>query len=340
MSTKLRWKAATAATVAGLLALTACGGGSGAAQGGSKTVNIVGYSVLEQANTNVIKGFQATTAGKDVDFKTSYGASGDQARAVLAGQDADEVHLSLEPDVSKLVDAGIVDKSWKDNATQGICTSSVVVLVVRKGNPKHIEGWDDLTKPGVGIVTPNPASSGSAKWNLLAAYGHVLANGGTDKDAQAYIKDFFKNTVALPDSGRDATTAFEGGNGDVLLSYENEAILARQGGADFDYVVPDQTLLIQNPCATTKGAPKAATDFLDYQKSAAGQKAYAETGYRPVTDIGAVTVKGANDPANPFPQPKTLQTIDKDFGGWDSANTKFFDENDGILTKLQAAAGK
>ena len=334
------WKAALAASAAGLLTLTACGGGSGAAEGGSTTVNVVGYSVLEQANEGVMKGFQDTAAGKDVEFKTSYGASGDQSRAVLAGQDADEVHLSLEPDVTKLVDAGLVDAGWKSNATKGICTSSIVVLVVRKGNPKHITGWDDLTKPGVGIVTPNPASSGSAKWNLLAAYGHVLATGGSTQDAAGYIKGFFKNTVALPDSGRDATTAFEGGNGDVLLSYENEAILARQSGADFDYVVPDQSLLIQNPCAVTKGAPKAAEDFLDYQKSAAGQKAYAETGYRPVTDIGDVTVKGANDPSNPFPEPKTLQTIDGDFGGWGSANTKFFDENDGILTKLQAAAGK
>ncbi|MGZ4494008.1 MAG: sulfate ABC transporter substrate-binding protein [Nocardioides sp.] len=336
----IKWKTAVTASVAGLLALTACGGGSGASESKGTTLNVVGYSVLEQANEGVFRGFQSTAAGKDVEFKTSYGASGDQSRAVEAGQKADEVHFSLEPDVTRLVDAGIVDKSWKDNATKGIRTSSVVVLVVRKGNPKNIHGWDDLTKPGVGIVTPNPASSGSAKWNLLAAYGHVLANGGTDAQAQSYIKDFFKNTVALPDSGRDATTAFEGGNGDVLLSYENEAILARQSGADFDYVVPDQTLLIQNPCATTKGAPNAAQDLLDYQKSAAGQKAYAETGYRPVTDIGAVTVKGANDPSNPFPAPKTLQTIDKDFGGWDTANTKFFDENNGILTKLQAAAGK
>ena len=336
----IKWKAALSASAVGLLALTACGGGSGASESEGTTLNVVGYSVLEQANQGVIEGFQATDAGKDVEFKTSYGASGDQSRAVDAGQDADEVHFSLEPDVTRLVDSGLVDAGWKDNDTKGICTSSVVVLVVRKGNPEGIKGWDDLTKPGVGIVTPNPASSGSAKWNLLAAYGHVIANGGTDADAQSYIKDFFKNTVALPDSGRDATTAFEGGNGDVLLSYENEAILARQSGADFDYVVPDQTLLIENPCTVTKDAPQAAQDFLDYQKSTEGQKAYAETGYRPVTDIGDVSVQGANDEANPFPEPATLQTIDGDFDGWDAANTKFFDENDGILTKLQAAAGK
>lgn len=216
-----------AVAAAGVLALTGCSSASG---DGSKTLNLVGYSVLEQANAGVIKAFQDTDAGKDVEFKESYGASGDQSRAVAAGQDADEVHLSLEPDVTRLVDEGIVAKDWKDNDTQGICTQSIVVMVVQSGNPKNITSWSDLTKPGVGIVTPNPASSGSAKWNLLAAYGSVLADGGSDADAQKYMKDFFANVVALPDSGRDATTAFTGGTGDVLLSYENEAILAARAG--------------------------------------------------------------------------------------------------------------
>ncbi len=339
MSIKHKTAAAVVA-VAGLGLLSACGGSSEGASGSADEINVVGYSVLEQANTNVIKGFNETDEGKDVAFKTSYGASGDQSRAVEAGQDADEVHFSLEPDVTRLVDAGLVADDWKDNETKGICTQSVVALVVRTGNPKNITGWDDLVKPGIGIVTPNPASSGSAKWNLLAAYGQVKAQGGNDADASAYIKKFFDNVVALPDSGRDATTAFEGGNGDVLLSYENEAILARQSGADFDYVVPDQTILIENPCAVTEDAPDAAQAFLDYQKSEEGQKAYAETGYRPLMDVGDIEVEGANDPANAFPEPETLQTIDKDFGGWDEANTKFFDENDGILTKIQSEAGQ
>ena len=337
-------KAGLAGVVAGLLSLTACGGGSDASTGGGsgdKTeLSLVGYSVLQEANKGVIEGFQGTDAGKNVTFKESYGASGDQSRAVEAGQDADVVHFSLEPDITRLVDAGIVDQGWKDNDSKGICTTSVVALVVRSGNPKGIKSWDDLVKPGIGIITPNPASSGSAKWNLLAAYGQVLAGGGTDADAAAYMKKFFANTVALPDSGRDATTAFQSGNGDVLLSYENEAILARQSGADFDYVVPDTTLKIENPCTVTKDAPKAAQDFVDYVKSDEGQKAYAATGYRPLNPIDGLTVKGAADESNPFPEPSTLQTVDNDFGGWDSANTKYFDENDGILTKIQAAAGK
>ena len=341
-------KAGLAGVVVGLLSLSACGGGSDASTGsGSRSgsgdsteLSVVGYSVLEQANKGVIEAFQGTDAGKNVTFKESYGASGDQSRAVEAGQDADVVHFSLEPDVTRLVDAGLVDKTWKDNDTKGICTTSLVSLVVRSGNPKGIQSWDDLVKPGVGIITPNPASSGSAKWNLLAAYGQVLAGGGKDADAAAYMKKFFANTVALPDSGRDATTAFQSGNGDVLLSYENEAILARQSGADFDYIVPDTTLKIENPCAVTKDAPQAAQDFVDFQKSADGQKVYAETGYRPLAPIDGLTVKGANDESNPFPEPGTLQTIDNDFGGWDSANTKYFDENNGIVTKLLAASGK
>jgi sulfate transport system substrate-binding protein len=329
-----------AGSLVGTLALAGCGGDdSASASGDSNTINLVGYSVLEQANAGVISAFQDTDAGKDVEFKESYGASGDQARAVIAGQEADEVHLSLEPDVQKLVDEGIVADDWKDNDTDGICTTSVVVMVVRTGNPKGIDSWDDLIKPGVGIVTPNPASSGSAKWNLLAAYGSALGAGGTEADAEAYLKKFFGNVAALPDSGRDATTAFTSGTGDVLLSYENEAILARQSGTDFDYVIPDSTLLIQNPCAITEGASDAAQSFMDFQKSAEGQKLYAETGYRPLVDVGDVEVQGANDPANAYPDPQTLLTIDDDFGGWAEANTKYFDENDGIITKIQAEAG-
>jgi sulfate/thiosulfate-binding protein len=336
-------KVAAALSAAGVLALTGCSGDSSADSG--STVNVVGYSVLEQANSEVISAFNDTDAGKDVDIKGSYGASGDQSRAVVAGQDADEVHFSLEPDVTRLVDEGIIADDWKDNATKGICTQSVVVMVVQSGNPKGIDSWDDLAKPGVGIVTPNPASSGSAKWNLLAAYGSVIADGGTDAEAQDYMKSFFDNVVALPDSGRDATTAFTSGTGDVLLSYENEAILARQSGQEFDYVIPDSTMLIENPCALTVDASDDAAAFLDFQKSTEGQKLYAETGYRPLGDVGDVQVDGANDPSNPFPDPQTLLTIDKDFGGWGEANDKYFGDGEdgnplGILTKIQAEAGQ
>src|SRR6188472_3058202 len=262
----ITWKTAAVrplvGVVAGLVALTGCataGGGSSK----SDEVSVVGFSILKTANEQLLKDFQKTDAGKGVTFKTSYGASGDQSRAVIAGLDADEVHLSLEPDVTKLVDEKLVADDWKDGPNKGIVTQSVVAIVVRKGNPKNIKGWDDLVKPGIKIVTPNPGSSGSAKWNILAAYGHVLADGGSEADAEAYLTKLFGNVEALPGSGRDATTAFQSGQGDVLLSYENEAILAKQSGADFDYVVPPETLLIQNPGAVTTDATPKAQKFLD-----------------------------------------------------------------------------
>ena len=339
-----RWFGAAALATA-LLTTAACSdpassGGSSSGGSGGGSVNVVGFSVMKTANKQVIADFQKTSAGKGVTFSQSYGASGDQSRAVIAGLKADEVHLSLEPDVSKLVDAKLVPSSWKSGTNKGILTQSVVSIVVRKGNPKGIKTWDDLIKSGVKIVTPNPGSSGSAKWNILAAYGHVLAQGGDEAAAQAYLTKFLSHVAAFPGSGKDATTAFEGGTGDVLLSYENEAIEARQAGADFDYIVPPQTLLIQNPAALTDKASKAAKSFLAFQQSAKGQKDYAEQGFRPLDSSVKVDVKGANDPSDPFPTPEKLLTIDKDFGGWSSANTKYFDEKSGIVTKLIAASGK
>jgi sulfate/thiosulfate transport system substrate-binding protein len=334
-----KWKAAAAASVVASMALAGCGGSSSDASSGS-SVSLVGFSILEQPNKQVIADFNKTADGKDVTFRQSYGASGDQARAVIGGQKADLVHLSLEPDVAKLVDAKLVSPGWKSTPTKGILTQSVVVIGVRPGNPKGIKGWDDLVKPGVKIVTPNPASSGSAKWNILAAYGHVLANGGSAAEANAYLKKFFANVASLPGSGRDATTAFLGGTGDVLLSYENEAILARQSGSKLDYIVPDQTLLIQNPGAVTTKASAKAKKFLTFLTGKTAQTDYAEEGFRPIGIPAPTDVKGANDPSNPYPAPAKLLTIDKDFGGWSAANTKFFDEDKGIVTLIQKETGK
>ncbi|MDO9457770.1 sulfate ABC transporter substrate-binding protein [Nocardioides sp.] len=342
------FKVATVVATTGVLALTACGGDSGSGDGGNVTV--VGYSVLESANENLFKAFEDTDEGKDISFDgPSYGASGEQSRGVADGQKADLVHFSLEPDMTRLVDEGIVADDWKDNESKGICTQSVVVMVVKSGNPKNIEGWDDLVRDDVSVVTPNPASSGSAKWNLLAGYGDVIAGGGSEDDAKAYMEELFQNIAALPDSGRDATTAFTSGTGDVLLSYENEAILARQNGTAFDYVIPDTTLLIENPCAVTEDAEDAdaANAFLDFQKSKEGQTLYAETGFRPLETAGVddVEVTGANDEADPFPAPGTLLTIDDDFNGWGEANGLYFGDGEGdnplgIITEIQAQFGE
>jgi len=332
---------AAAALAASVFATSACSDPASGTGGGDKQqVSIVGFSILKTANKQLVADFQKSDAGKDVEFSESYGPSGDQARAVIAGLKADEVHLSLEPDMTKLTDEKLVADDWKSGPNKGIVTQSVVSIVVRKGNPKNIKVWADLIKPGVRIVTPNPGSSGSAKWNILAAYGQVIAGGGSDADAQDYLKKFLGNVAAFPGSAKDATTTFEGGTGDVLLSYENEAIQARAAGADFDYLIPDQTLLIQNPGAVTTDAGDAAKAFLDFQLSKEGQTDYAKQGFRPFDDSVKVDVPGANDPADAFPTPETLLTIDKDLGGWGEANTKYFDEKDGIVTKLIAASGK
>ena len=334
--------AAVAVTLSAAL-LSACGGGDDNAAGGSSTLSLVGFAVPKAGNNAAQAAFAKTPEGKGTTWKESYGASGDQSRAVADGLKADYVHFSLTPDVTRLVDAGLVDKGWNAGPNKGIVTDSVVVLVVRKGNPKNITGWDDLAKPGIGIVTPNPGSSGSARWNILGAWQHAIAAGGSDAEATDFLTKVFANVKALPGSGRDATTAFQGGTGDVLISYENEAILARQNGEDIEYVVPSDTLKIENPAAVTTNADPKAQAFLDYVLTKEGQEQYVSKGFRPLESVEGVDVgdvKGANDESDPFPAPSKLFTIDGDLGGWDAVNTKFFDENDGIITKIIAASGK
>jgi sulfate transport system substrate-binding protein len=299
--------------------------------------------VPKAGNNAAQAAFAKTDEGKGTSWKESYGASGDQSRAVVGGLKADYVHFSLTPDVTRLVDEGLVAKDWAAGPNKGIVTDSAVVLVVREGNPKNITGWDDLAKKGVGIVTPNPGSSGSARWNILAAWQHVIAGGGSEADATAYLEKVFANIKALPGSGRDATTSFQGGTGDVLISYENEAILARQNGEKIDYVLPKDTLKIENPAAVLKDADPKAKAFLDFVLSKEGQEQYVLKGFRPLESVEGVevgTVKGANDPSDPFPAPEKLFTIDGDLGGWEAVNRKFFDEKNGIITQLIAESGK
>jgi sulfate/thiosulfate transport system substrate-binding protein len=313
--------------------LAACGGAASA-----KQLSIVAYSVPKPAYDALTAAFEKTSAGKGVTFKASYGASGDQSRAVLAGQPADYVAFSIEPDLTKLVPK-FVDASWNAGATKGLVSESVVVIAVRPGNPKHVTGWDDLIKPGIKIVTPDPGSSGSAKWNILAGYTHVLEEGGTEQQAQSYLKAFFANVAAKPESGSKATQTFLNGTGDVLISYENEAIQARAKGQALDYVVPRESILIENPAAVTKKAPKSAKDFLAFVQSKAGQTLFAGKGYRSVLPgIDPGSVKGANDPASPFPEVAKLATVEG-LGGWKAVNQKYFDPTTGIVSKIEGSSG-
>jgi sulfate/thiosulfate-binding protein len=331
-----RTGAALLAAAAVLLSLTGCSSSSDASAGGK--LSLVAYSVPKPAYEALTAAFAETSKGKGVSWASSYGASGTQSQAVGNGQKADYVAFSLEPDMTKLVPK-FVEEGWNSGPTKGMVSNSVVVIAVRKGNPLHITGWDDLTKPGVKIVTPDPGSSGSAKWNILAAYSHVLAGGGTEAQAQDYLKAFFANVVSKPTSGANATSTFLNGTGDVLLSYENEAIAARQKGQPLDYLVPAESILIENPAAVTKTAPQQAKDFLAYVQSADGQKVFASKGYRPVIkDVPVGTVAGANDPANPFPAVSKLQTI-ADLGGWSAVNKKYFDKTAGIVTRIMAGKG-
>ena len=333
-------RTATAAILALLLAVAAgCGGtsedsasgSSGDGSGGKLT--LVAYSTPEEAYKKLIPAFNKTAEGKGVSFSQSYASSGEQSRAVEGGLPADVVEFSLEPDMTRLVDAGLVAEDWNKNEHKGMVTESVVVFMVRKGNPKNIQDWDDLVTGDVEVLEPNPFTSGGAKWNIMAAYGAQLENGKSPAEAEQYLAELFKNVPVLDKSARESLQTFASGKGDVLLGYENEAILAQQKGEELDYVVPDQTLLIENPiAATTEGEdPELAQSFVDFLYTPEAQKLFVETGYRPVVE----GTPGADE----FPTPSGLFEITK-FGGWDKVNTDFFDPENGIVAKIFQDQGK
>src|SRR5881398_910320 len=252
---------------------------AGSAAGASKgtTVDLVAYSTPKDAYGKIISSFQGTSAGQGVNFTQSYGASGDQARAVAAGQPADLVALSLAPDIDFLVKKNIVPKNWRSaNQYHGVVSNSVVVLVVRDGNPKHITGWGDLVKPGVQVITPNPFTSGGARWNVMAAYGALRRSGKTDKQAIAYLSKLFHHVPVQPASAREALQVFAQGKGDVLLTYENDAIFANKKGVHTDYHIPKATILIETPAALTKTGLKkpAAKSFYRSISSATAQRVF------------------------------------------------------------------
>jgi sulfate transport system substrate-binding protein len=331
-------------------ALAGCGGssdasstasaGSGSSSSASSGASgaqlaLVAYSTPKPAYDKLIAQYAATSGGKGTTFTESFGASGAQSRAVATGQPADVVAFSTTPDVTRLVKAGIVSSSWNANANKGIVADSVVVLVVRKGNPKHIAGWDDLIKPGVDVVTPNPSTSGSARWNILAAYGAELKEGKTPAQALAYVKTLLTKNVSVQDaSGSAAMQTFTGGKGDVLLSYESEAIAAQKKGKNIDYIVPKQTILIETPIAVpSKSSHQAAAHaFVNWLWSPSAQTTWAKQGYRPVdkTVLSQFSSK--------FPTPPQLFTISY-VGGWSKVSKSFFAPGTGSITKIEQAAG-
>ncbi len=321
------------------LALTAVAAVLTATASGAKQdtrLNLVAYSTPKPVVTKIISDFQKTPEGNGVSFNASYGGSSAQAAAVKAGLPADLVLLNTGADMLDLADAGILNPKWDKQSYKGVAFQSVVVFALRNGNPKKIKSWNDLLKPGVQIVTPNPFTAGIAKWNILAAYAAQRALGKTEAQAQDFVKKLFDHVVAQDSSGSNATNTFLSGKGDVLLTFESEALNAKAAGRDIQFIIPRQTMLIDiYTGVTTKTANKdAANAFLRFLKSPAEQQVLATNGYRPVNKAVAKAT------AKLFPvRPGEITINNKVIGGWRAANKKWFDPNNSIMATIEKALG-
>lgn len=334
------WRRRLAAlATAAALALSGCAGagasdtvGDGPSLQGTTPVNLYAYSVAKPAIDALASAYAATPEGAGTVIQASYGASGDQSRKVAAGAPADLVAFSLAPDVTRLVGPGLVSREW-DAAGQGSPFGSVVVFVVRRGNPLQLHDWDDLLRDGVRVVTPNPLSSGSAQWNLLAPYAQASDGGKHPQAGLDYVAELVDDHVTTqPTSGAEATESFRQGTGDVLLSYENEALAAIRAGDDFEIVVPPHTFRIDSAVAPIQSSPRAevAGRFLAFVAGPAGQEAVARAGFRPADP--AVLARHPE-----FPTPEKLWTI-ADLGGWPAVTASLFDRNTGAITQVYTRA--
>jgi len=316
-----------------VFALAACGSGAGASSDEEEvTLALVAYSTPQEAYEQIIAAYKETPEGENVEFTTSFGGSGDQSRAVESGLTADVVAFSLEPDMTRLVKADLVAEDWNSDEYNGMVTDSVVVIATREGNPKDLTGWDDLTQSGVEVITPNPFTSGGARWNVLAAYGAASDVGAKHEDGVAYLNDLFKNVPVQDDSARKSLQTFAGGKGDAILAYENEAIFANQNGQKLEYTVPDETILIENPVAVTKSSenPEEAQAFLEFLRSDEAQRIFLENGYRPVDE----DVAAEGD----FPTPSGLFAV-ADLGGWADVTDRFFNTDGSIMLDVERGIG-
>ncbi len=310
-----------------------------AVAGASRTdvkLSLIAYSTPREAYARLIPAFQATPAGNGVTFTQSYAASGDQARAVQAGLKADIVALAIAPDVDVLVKAGLVDQNWNKESYRGMVHDSVVVFAVRDGNPKKLKTWNDLLKPGVQVITPNPFTSGGARWNVMAAYGAWLKLGKTKVQARANLLKLFQNVAVQDKSARDALNTFLSGKGDVLLTYENEAIAAQLAGQKIPYVIPRSTILIENPIAVLENSENKATAqaFIRFLKAPAAQQIFADRGFRPIVK----SVFAANK--KKFPSRPGLFTINQlGLGGWAKVQKEFFDPDKGVMAGIEKKVG-
>jgi sulfate/thiosulfate transport system substrate-binding protein len=318
--------------VVAALAVTAV---AGASRTDSK-LSLVAYSTPRTVMGKVISAWQSTPDGNGVSFTQSYAGSTDQARAVAAGLPADVLFLSTGADVNMLVDAGLVDRNWDKQSYRGIGADSVVVFALRPGNPKHVRSWNDLVKPGVQVITPNPFSSGSAHWNVLAAYGAQRRLGKTDKQAVAYVQTLFQHVVSQDTTARNATNTFLSGKADVLITYESEALASRASGTDIQYVIPRQTMLIELPLVVAKNSSNKdkANQFIRFMKGDVAQDFFGQAGWRPVNQ------KIAKKYASKYPaRPGIFRIADKYFGGWRAADKRWFDTKHGLMLGIEKKVG-
>ena len=306
--------------------------------GAPQNVLLVSYAVTKAAYDRILPAFEAdwkAKTGQTIKVTTSYGGSGSQTRAVIDGLEADVVGLALGGDVLKIEKAGLIQPGWQQELPyNSTVTHSVVALIPRAGNPKGIQGWKDLAKPGVKVVTANPKTSGGARWNLLALWGSVTETGGTEAQAKAFLAQVYGNVESLPRDAREASDVFlKRGQGDVMLNYENEAIQARKSGElKQPFLVPELNIRIDGPIAVVDknvdkhGTRKSAEALAAYLQSEKAQQIFAEEGFRPVSEEVWAKVKGQ------FASVKTLFSVDT-FGGWKAVNTRFFGDG-GIWDQL------
>jgi sulfate transport system substrate-binding protein len=326
------------------LLLAGCGGGTGGSSGTGGTsgkgqeLMLVSYAVTKSAYDRILPKFQAqwqAKTGQPITIRTSYGGSGSQTRAILDGLDADVATLALAGDVLKLQKGGLIQPGWEKELPNGsIITHSVVALIPRSGNPRGIADWKDLAKPGTTVITANPKTSGGARWNFLALWGSVSQTGGSQAQAEAFVKSVYRNVDNLPKDAREATDTFlKRGQGDVLLNYENEALQARkQGELKQDFLVPAVNIEIEGPVAVVdrnvdrRGTRKAAEALAAYLSGEEAQRIFAEEGFRPVNTKVWQEVKGRFAPV------RTLFRA-ADFGGWGAIDKTFFGKQ-GLWDKL------
>jgi sulfate transport system substrate-binding protein len=323
------------------VALLACAS-SGSDQQSSATLALGAFTTPREAYRKILPAFAAewqSKTGQSLTFEESYLGSGAQARAIAGGFEADIAALSLEPDVETLVKAGLITHDWKSRALGGMITQSIVVIAVRPGNPKNIKSWDDLRKPGIKVVAPNPRTSGGAMWNVAAIYGAALrgltsAPAGDSSAAEQLLREILSNIVIMDKGARESIITFEGGVGDAAITYENEALVAKSAGKPIDFVIPRGTIRIDNPIgvvdvyAKERGTLQIAEGFVQFLTTEPAQRIFAETGLRPVDASVAAAFK------EKYPDVPDLFTI-ADMGGWPIVTERLFAPN-GVFERAVA----